>query len=131
MPSEVIAKISVSVTGLDQNHQVVELAHDELVDDLRDSPDLTVQSVGAPRPGSKGWAEDTAVLIGSLGGGATLVKLVKLWLGRDKKRSVKVSIKRPTKPPIVIEATGENMSIDGLNSAIEQALNADNDLDRE
>lgn len=124
MPSRVVAKIRVSVTGLDKNHQVVELALAELIADAKEYSELTVGSTGSPQPGSKGWVEDTVLGISSLGGGATFVKLVTLWLGRDKKRSVRVSIERSDSAPVVVEASGENISVDGLKFAIEEALKA-------
>jgi len=125
MPSKVVAKISVGVTGVDKNHHVVELALAELIADVREySAELTVSSTGSPQPGSKGWVEDTVLGISSLGGGATFVKLVTLWLGRDKKRSVRVSVERSDSAPVVVEASGENISVDGLKFAIEEALKA-------
>jgi hypothetical protein len=114
--------VSVGISGLDNHHQAVGLAFSELVNDVNEYPELIVDTTGSVEAGKKGWLEDTIFTVTSAGGAATLVQLVKLWLQRDRKRSLRVTVNRPGEDPFVVEAGGDNMSVDGLKFAVEETL---------
>jgi hypothetical protein len=55
--------------------------------------------------------------------GNAIVQLFRLWLERDKRRSVEVTINRPgAAEPTVIQVTGEQVSLDVLTAALHAAV---------
>ena len=67
--------------------------------------------------GAKGGSLEVLVTLGTSGTIAGLVQIVKLWLSRDRRRSLKVSV-RNTADGVNIELEGEEISVAALTEAL-------------
>jgi hypothetical protein len=72
-----------------------------------------------PSAGTKGGWEQIVLEVASPG---AVVALFRLYLHRDRRRSVRVTIKSGHQPDVEIEATGEAISLDALKTAVEAAF---------
>ena len=104
--------------------EAVEAASGELLADLRSSPDLRAREVDAPSDGSKGAATEILVSLGASGSIAGFVRIIQLWLGRDRRRSLTVSVGRNTGEE-TISIEGDNLSVDALTKALDAVVATD------
>jgi hypothetical protein len=105
------------VAGLEAGHTAALDALDELFADLKSVPELKAAERDAAGHGGKGALAELIVGLGSTGSIAAFARIVRLWLERDRHRSLTVSItERETGKVIKIE--GENISIGTLTEAL-------------
>lgn len=118
------AALTAGVKGLAADHAAALAACDELAADLKSVPQLRVAERDSGDHVGKGVLAEVFVGLGGAGSIAAFVQIVRLWLGRDRRRSLTVSIsEQPTGKLIKIE--GENISVDVLTAALGTAGMAD------
>jgi len=126
MYGEVQVEIWPDVKGLAKGHPARSDATDELVRDLQEIPGIGLQESSAiTEPGSgKGGLQDLVLAPGTASAAWAVVKIIKLWLARDRRRTINISITRPGEQAMVVEASGENLSHQTLESVMREALSA-------
>lgn len=117
-------RVEIRLAGLLPGHSAVEAASGELLADLRSSPDLRAREVDAPSDGSKGAATEILVSLGASGSIAGFVRIIQLWLGRDRRRSLTVSVRSNTGEE-TISIEGDNLSVDALTKALDAVVATD------
>jgi hypothetical protein len=125
-------EVQLDVTGLDHENPAFEQATEEFISDVRETPELAVsklkkpaQREGATVPTTKGGTlQEILVIASAPSSAATVVSLFKLWLKRDRHRTISLKIKPSgkNKEPITVEASGENVSLATLEKVIESAF---------
>ncbi|MBD0673998.1 effector-associated constant component EACC1 [Streptomyces sp. CBMA156] len=123
MSSGTSLAVALSIEGLDAGHPAVEQAYAELLDDARAVPGLTVDERMAPVQGRKGGELANLLLVP--GGSAVVVavaRIFRLWLQRDRARSLSVTVSRAGSEDVTVQASGEAVSIEALERGIQQAL---------
>lgn len=70
---------------------------------------------------SKGPLTELVVSVSTSGGVAALVKIVRIWLGRDRKRSLQVTV-RTAENATTYKISGEGVSVETLQDALEAAV---------
>jgi hypothetical protein len=116
--------VDADIRGIDRAHPAFQGAWGELLADLRATPGLRAQErdVAAEKAvREKGW--ETELIVGLTGTGTVtgLVQALKLWLGRDRRRSVKVTV-RSDGHEASYEIAGENISTGTLQAALDVAV---------
>ena len=121
MNPSVIA-VDPRVVGLDADHPAVLGAVEELRADLAELPGLVVASEsGAAKANTKGWQQD--LLLDMSGAAAVLTSLapvLRVWLGRDRRRSLHLTRAAKGKPTVEIDIDGTAISDETIRAAIEQ-----------
>jgi hypothetical protein len=84
-----------------------------------------VAKTTTPQPGTKGGTETIILALGSSGALLAAVEVFKAWLGRDRERVLRWSIRR-AKGATAVEVTSKGMSQDhvvaAMNAAVQKAL---------
>jgi Effector Associated Constant Component 1 len=116
--------VDADIQGIDQAHPAFQGAWGELLADLRAIPGLRAQErdvATEPAMKAKGW--ETELIVGLTGTGTVtgLVQALKLWLGRDRRRSVTVTV-RFGGQDVSYEIAGENISTGTLQAALDVAV---------
>jgi Effector Associated Constant Component 1 len=111
------ASINVRLAGLGLGHPAAQAAIAELLADLRRAPQLPAREYEASSEGVKGGSLEILVTLGTSGAIASLVQIVKLWLTRDRRRSLVVSV-RNTADGVDINIEGEQISVAALTQAL-------------
>lgn len=119
--------VDADLRGIDRGHSAFQAAWGELLADLRGTHGLRAEErVVAPAadPKRKGW--ETELIVGLTGTGTVtgLVQALKLWLGRDRRRSVMVTV-RSDGQESSYEIAGEMISTDTLQVALDAAVQRD------
>ena len=108
------------IAGLDRGHPTALAALDELLSDLKSASEMRVAQRYVSNRGDKGaWAELT-VSLGSTSTIAAFVRIARLWLERDRHRSLTISISEHETGKI-INITGERISVESLTEALKAA----------
>jgi hypothetical protein len=123
--------VGLDVAGLDRDHPSFELATQEFISDARETPELEVSEqkksasdADAATPGTKSGIVQELILIASApSSAAAVVSLVKLWLRRDRHRSISLEIRPSGKAPVTVQASGDNISLETLEKVVESSLN--------
>jgi hypothetical protein len=111
------ATVEMSLAGIGAGHSAAQGAAGELLADLKSAPELRIRQRDVPSDGSKGTATELVVSLGASGATASFVRIVKLWLTRDRRRRVTVSVQDvPGGRTVTIE--GDSISIDTLTKAL-------------
>jgi Effector Associated Constant Component 1 len=112
------------VPGLDQDHPAFEAAMEEFTRDARDAVEFKVAERSAISHGSKGGVLQELVLTASAtpSSAVAMVQLVKLWLKRDRHRSIQVTIRQEGKEPVTVEASGDTLSLDSFEKIVTKTL---------
>lgn len=99
-------------------------AVDELLDDLRSVNGLTArEEAAAPSsPSAKGGITELVLGPSTASAAWAVVKLARLWLERDRRRTISITVRQPGREPVEIEGSGENLSLDVLARTVELAL---------
>lgn len=118
------ARIDISLTGLREDHPVALGALDELTADLRTEPGLRVRERLASTGEGKGVPVELIVSLATSGTVAGLARIVNLWLHRDRRRSLTVSVQTPAGEKVV-SVTGEEISVEALTAALDAAAKLD------
>lgn len=117
--------VDADIRGIDRAHPAFQGAWGELLADLRATPGLRAQerdvTTESATQAKKGW--ETELIVGLTGTGTVtgLVQAFKLWLGRDRRRSVTVTV-RSGEQEISYEIAGENISTGTLQAALDVAV---------
>lgn len=115
------AVVDVHLPGVDPGHSAFQTARAELLDDLGATPSLRARERDVPASdGSKGTLIELVISVSASGGIASLVKIVRLWLSRDRRRSLKVTI-QTTGTQTTYEVSGDDISVETLHAALEAA----------
>jgi hypothetical protein len=129
MAGQVELRVVPSVEGLDKGHPALEAAVDEFYDDLRELSGVKIQERDAEtaQSGSKGALQHLVLDPDGPAAAWATVKMAKLWLSRDRQRSLSVTIDGPGQEPRTITASGDIVSTEALERAIRDAFGADAD----
>jgi hypothetical protein len=111
------ASIEVRLADIGPEHPAAQTARGELLADLGQMPHLRAREHETSDEGAKGGSLEVLVTLGTSGTIAGLVQIVKLWLSRDRRRSLKVSV-RNTADGVNIELEGEEISVAVLTEAL-------------
>jgi hypothetical protein len=116
--------VDADIRGIDRAHPAFQGAWGELLADLRATPGLRAQErdvVPETAKQTKGW--ETELIVGLTGTGTVtgFVQGLKLWLGRDRRRSVTVTV-RSGGQEASYEIAGENISTSTLQAALDAAV---------
>ena len=122
MPAE--AKIDIKLEGLEPAHPATQAALEELLTDLRSASELRPEQRGLSEKGSKGAVVELIVSLGTSGSIAGLVRIVQLWLNRDRRRSLTVSV-RDEPGETVISIEGDAISTETLSDAMRSLSESD------
>ena len=116
--------VELAVEGLQPTHRAHQAAVSDFIEYANETPGVSVDDVQADAPaGTKGGWEPLVLSVASPTA-AGVVTMFRLWLRRDRRRSVKVTLTSPDGPPVEVEASGENISLDALKAAVESAIKA-------
>jgi hypothetical protein len=119
--------IDVGIQGVDPAHSAVQGAWAEIRQDLRKVSGLRVEERDIRGEGSfKGWEAELIAALTATGTITGFVNVLKIWLGRDRRRSLKVTV-RTVGEETVYELSGENISVDALRDALEAAVQSEQD----
>jgi hypothetical protein len=118
----VVVKVDASVGAARADHPTRIAADEELRSDLKTLRDVTFVARGIPEEGSKGLTQDLLLAIGTPTAAASTVKIIALWLGRDRRRSAEVEIDNGTDSPTKIKVTTDVGSDELLRTALEEAI---------
>jgi hypothetical protein len=110
--------LEVQFEGISLDHSAAQEGIRELIADLRSA----VREEEVADGGSKGAPVELVVSLGASGTVAGLVRIVKLWLTRDRRRTMTVSVRDMTKET-VISIEGDQISVDALNQALNSIVN--------
>ncbi|MGH3779051.1 MAG: hypothetical protein ACRDRO_00085 [Pseudonocardiaceae bacterium] len=114
-----VTEVSVEgrLVGLEAGHPAVLDALDEFFTDLKSVPELRAAEQDAVGSGGKGVL---AELIVGLEGTGSIAAFVRLWLERDRHRSLTVSVTEQ-ETGRVIQIEGKSISIETLTEALSAA----------
>lgn len=115
------ASIEVRLAGIGPEHPAAQTASGELLADLARVPRLHAREDVTSVEGDKGGSLEVLVTLGTSGTIAGLVQVVKLWLNRDRRRSLRVSV-RNTADGSTIELEGEEISVAALTEALSSTI---------
>lgn len=114
--------MSVHLLNVDPGHSAPQGALAEFLEDLRTVPPLRARQRDLPADGaSKGALTELVVSVSTSGGVAALVRIIRIWLGRDRKRSLQVMV-RMAENATIYEISGEGVSVETLRDALEAAV---------
>jgi hypothetical protein len=118
------ATLEVGFAGIGLQHSAALAAIGELTANLRTVPDLRARERAGAGDGMKGVPPELFVSLGTSGAVAGLVRIVRLWLNRDQRRSLIVRIQTGGEDK-VISVEGDQISVDAINKALEVATRQD------
>ena len=116
--------LSPQLTGVSQGHPAYEQAIAELMDATAEVPSVTTRFEGSTdsAAGTKGAAQDIAVVLSTPGSIAALVACWRLWLKRDRDRSIDVTIEEAGAPATRVHVSGSSISMTAIELALTEAL---------
>jgi hypothetical protein len=118
----VVLHLRPGLPGLSPGDDPLQLATMELIGDLREAG-LPAAEDGPASPGSKGTLSDLAVTIGgSTAAAGALVRIVNLWLHRDRRRSLTITRDTGDGNPEIIEIKGEAISDRTVHEAVQKLI---------
>jgi hypothetical protein len=118
------ASLEVYLMGSAPDHTSAQAAAADLRADLQSAPQLRARERHESVTGKKGAAVDLVVTLGASGSVGTLVKIVQLWLNRDRRRSLTVSVRNGDKET-TISVDGDAISANALTEALNSAVRLD------
>jgi Effector Associated Constant Component 1 len=114
--------MNVRLPSVDPGHSAFQVALAEFLEDLSTVPPLRPRQRDLPADGAfKGPMTELVVSVSTSGGVAALVKIMRIWLGRDRKRSLKVTV-QTAENKTTYEISGEDVSVETLRDALEAAV---------
>ena len=118
-----------SVDGLNEHSPIVDDAVDDFREDVRGSHEIElVQDNSAPQSNSKGTFETIIVGLGGPAGiaasAAALARIMRLWLERDRDRSLTIKLPGAKGSENAIKISGEKVSNDAILKAVERVLDS-------
>lgn len=118
------ASLAVHVGAARADHQAVLAAAADLRADLGRLPQLNTRECDTSEHGTKGAVAELVVTIASSSSLAALAKIIRLWLSRDRRRSLTVSFQKDGKETVV-KVDGDPISTENLNRALSAAAQLD------
>jgi hypothetical protein len=124
MSTQVQMQVELTIDGLSKDHSARMQAVEEFLSDVDDEPGVVVkqQETTAQESLSKGGIQELILAPGSASALWAIVRITKLWLARDRRRTIDLSISRPGSEPLTVHASGENLSLETLESTVRRAL---------
>ena len=117
--------IDTYVHGVTPDHSAAQIAREELLKVLADFPELrATQRAVKSSSLAKSLISELVLSVTTSGSLAALVRVARLWLGRDRHRTLKVTVRADGKET-TYDITGDNVSIDTLRHALEAAVQPD------
>lgn len=118
------------LSTLSPDDEPLQAATAELIADLRDVDDVRVTeedrtaSTGhkGQSTGHKGQWQDLVLALGGPSVVAGVVSVFRLWLSRDRRRSLTLVATRPGEEPLRIEISGEHIAEETVRDAVLQLL---------
>lgn len=101
----------------------------ELIADLRGVAGLRVTEEDAPGTGHKGGLTDLVIALGGPSVVAGVVTVVRLWLSRDRRRSLTIRAARSGEDLVWIEIAGDNIAERTVHEAIQRLLGVSDPID--
>lgn len=121
--------ISPQLTGVLPGHPAYDQAIVELMDGSAEVPSLSAQldaTMDSPG-GGKGVAQEIVVVLSAPGSIAALVACWRLWLARDRDRSMDITIEEDGMPSKKITVSGSSISTAAVELALTEALRLSDD----
>jgi hypothetical protein len=118
------ASLTAYVGTTRADHQATLAAVADLRADLDRLPELRARERHTTEHGTKGALVDLVVTLSSSGSLAALARVIRLWLGRDRRRSLTVTFQQDGKET-VIKVGGDPISIENLNKALSAVTHLD------
>jgi len=121
-------RVRISIDGLDDDHQSVEAARDDLIADLREQRLGRVEIVnrkdetGKP---TKGWLQD--LILTAPADAAALARIIHLWLKRDRSRSIELTSTTDATGKKTVRISGKNISAETMEAALKNLEKHDED----
>lgn len=127
MPRQLTLRITPGMEGLARSHPAAIQATEELYADIRRSPGTLIEERDTERaqPSTKGALQELLLSPESAGAAWAAVKVVKLWLARDRRRTLTVTIDRPGHERQTIHASGDSISVEALERAVHDVVGAE------
>jgi len=125
MSDKVQIRVELGMNGLPKNHPAYIQATEEFVHDVQVEPGIALgehYTASQPYP-TKGGAQELLFAPDTVGIALAAVKIMKLWLSRDRRRTIDISITRPGGEPLTLHAEGESISLEALENTVRQSLN--------
>jgi hypothetical protein len=124
MSTQVQIQVELGTDGVPKDHPAHMQAAEEFLSDVHDEPGLVVkqESAATQRSLRKGGIQDLVLAPGSAGAAWAVVRITKLWLARDRRRTIDLSISRPGSEPLTVHASGESVSLEALENTVRRAL---------
>jgi hypothetical protein len=114
--------IDIYLPRVDPGHSAAQAARAELLADLGTIPSLRARERDLPAEGgSKGPLIELIVSVSASGGVTALVRIMRIWLSRDQKRSLRVTV-QTSENGAIYDISGESVSIEALRDALEAAV---------
>ena len=110
--------------GIALHHPSAQAAVGELRADLASEQLLQVRERDTASTGTKGATVDVVVTLGASSSVGALVKIIQLWLSRDRRRSLIVTVQKDTEKTVV-KVEGDPISLDTLTDALNSAAKLD------
>lgn len=120
------AVLTVRLDDVGPDHASARAATADLVADLRSSSEVPLTERAITELGTKGSTIEWVVSLMTPATMLSLTRIVQLWLGRDRRRSLVISV-RSTKTGKVIEVTGDRVTVDALTEAAAYVMDAEDD----
>ena len=112
------ARIIPHLTGLTLDHPAVRASIAELLEDLQREPQLRArQQDTAALDGEKGGTAEVVISLATSGSLASIARILRLWLSRDRRRSLTVEV-HDGPDGRIISVEGDKISADVLVDAI-------------
>ncbi|MDB4872416.1 MAG: hypothetical protein JWL97_3420 [Gemmatimonadales bacterium] len=120
MSKDFTVLVELGILDLPQSHQACLAATEDFVSYVREMTGVAKLPEPAGNAlGSKGSWEQIALSVSSP---AALVAVCRLWLQRDRKRSLRIKVQSGDLPPMEVTAEGDAISLKALERAIESSL---------
>ncbi|MEV6106497.1 hypothetical protein AB0M28_17520 [Streptomyces sp. NPDC051940] len=110
-------RIEERLAGLDAGHEAALEARAELLADLRAAAGLEAHERALPAEGTKGVATELVIGLSGAGSVGAFAQIVKAWLGRDRRRSLTVTVTESANGKVV-RVEGDTVSNDALIAAL-------------
>ncbi|MCX5117240.1 hypothetical protein OG992_08600 [Micromonospora sp. NBC_00362] len=121
MPSARIVLLP-GLSTLTPDDEPLQAASAELVMDLREVDGLRATEEGIPVVGRKGQWTELVIALGGPSVVAGAVTAMRLWLSRDRRRSLTLTASRAGEDPLRIEISGDNVAERTVHEAVQRLL---------
>ncbi|WP_433445992.1 effector-associated constant component EACC1 [Streptomyces sp. CA-142005] len=110
------------MAGIDPDHPLAQYAYEEFMEDADAVAGLVTEERATPLAGQKGALTELVLILSTRGAGNGVINLIKLWLERDQKRSVELTVTKPGEQPFTVRGSGEKISLGLLEETVKAAI---------